>query len=1697
MRRVACVAAVVAVTPTRLFSSSFSDGGDGASSSSRGTYPRPSGRFGNTRPSTGSTGYTSRTARRSNTDGGGSASGQASRHPYNASQQREAAGSTTPASAHPVTAKPVEGDVVEGEQPDHTVEMEEEIPAVQRNVKNHYTNLFKPRPKPLSFTSSFTEEEMKPHERVDEMAASRSQHALGRNGGRAVAQPSVNRTTVSEGREDKPVARRQSSIQADEDDDNDAHDTQDASLEEQEQEVTRLYSKDELHHLSRRGERDAAASAPRSGVRRGDRVRKGSAAVAAHTQAKARANADVDVLRAMECDEDEDDAVESVNTRRYRAPTDDVDDVAGEDEVGGGEDTSATEEAGSPGATAAGTVEAATTEDEVDDDDGEAHDNEDDSAFQSIRKHPFYADLIRRVEKNMIRFRKDVRASGRYSADAVNECVRPLLQLTDFPFTTQQLGQMTHAINAIVLKNSLADRRACRRLHLYRSPDTDLVLDWSVEDFLRRRYESIHVSWEPMDVVYRRFGWSPAQMSDRDCLVYFAEFGEFVELAELRMTDGNKPDAVLIEDPVAQADRKPIPASHLLIRRKSSVETEPSLTESVRLMGQPALQTPQRGKKSAHSRQPNTVADVFAAVEQAANEVDGDEATKLTHAMNVVRSTDQATRPAGRTIKEFSVGHQHARQTAESRAHGAGEGTEGSSAAGAGQSQRYSPERYDAVNAAYHRTKVEVSLLRRRLLSTDSVDQASMMQDKLSKARKELARLGEQLSQLRQQRREEEEQQQRRAAADEDEEARETTLAPGTSARQLDKEDTGAADDDGADQQQDSHGGSSDADDAEVGFAIPRHQPNYPEAPEHATAFRKNDDAAGDVDDEEIDLALAEYDRDVQGGAAATNAAAPSSSAPSWSATKPAAPAAATVDADLDEDVETSDAAAEQDEEQEGGDDDHRVVAQSRRDDETAAADSADDAEETQLMADEEVAAEEPAASTDTQAELEEVVETANEEAAEDVKTAMEEEDTGVTGGGSPPRAALAQRRASLSAAVEQARGTLAQLETRQREQQAEMERLLREATDKLRGLEEQLATVEAEEAELAAAEESAAAAAAEKAAREEAEAKARELQERREAELAAQREEARLAQERKRQAEQAALEMEKELLRKLEEVRAQLRGEAAAFNATKTAEQNAASSVSTARTATANASPEAAVGENGAASGGGAVREKPAAPSPGAATSNFMCSPEQYDGLHLAADRLRKEITTLERQMEEEGDEDDETLMAVLAASRADLEELDECIASVQHNASWAAPQDAKREKERSLDAGVVDSEAKRIQEEIDEHRFHISLLEKRLHHSTQRNTMSKLEQRIIAARREISRLRMEQDRLRRAGRDAYGAMGLPASISIAETLAHEVKDSEEKRRVKAAMMATESSARYHGASSNSADDVGGDGAESGVVGTVADEMEGAGAVDEVAQTAEDGEDDELAATSAAAVSAPVDAEEDAAEDLAASAATSANRVEAFSEDDDEEEAYFRDVAEVTTVGSGAGEGAAAASTAESTTTVAQSDSTSAVEKEVTTEADTGVTAAIPPPSVNEDPEARRLRLRLNEMLSNIQHLQDGIVAQERTTDYDDDETEEVLLEMKRKLSQLLRLRDDVHRRLLESTRAQSTAVPARADSAAPPVTPVATSATKPAQLVEAAKMRAPRRETSARAATATRAVPAARRVREMAKLKSKGSRA
>lgn len=1009
--------------------------------------------------------------------------------------------------------------------------------------------------------------------------------------------------------------------------------------------------------------------------------------------------------------------------------------------------------------------------------------------FEEIRRHPFFTDLLQKVERNMIRFRKETRSSGRYSLEAVNECVRPLLQLTDYPLTAVQLSQLANCISPAVLRSSLRDHSTNRRLQLYRSDDTDLLLDWSVEDFLRRRYESIHISWEPMEVVCRRYGWSPDVMSDRDYLLYFSAFPQLVELAELEVTPQGQPKAIPIHDPVALATQRTIPPTHLLIRRKASADSEPSLTESVRLMGSPAMATPIKGKKAQRMRQHggDSVADYFGAVESVADEVDGTEDAKLHHAMENVSPLRQASRPAGRTIREFSIPKaiQSGNPTVATAA-------EAKPLPTPSRTAEFDQKKFEALSNKYHNTKVEISLLRRRLLSTDSVDKAQEMQAQLSTSRRELLQLEHELEHM----------------------------------REL-KRTMGLAD-------------------TVAGFTVPRGRPQYSEAPEHTTVFSKNGGAAEDIDDAEIDQAIRDYNEE---------------EALIAEGRMPPASYRSVVREELELDDEADDAESGLE----------------------AAVDAVAEEVEGQKLELHSKAAANSTSTTTTSAAT-----TSNPKPV----SRLEE---------------LELLREKLSSAAKEAHRHLSITQERRREALASWDQQVSSAESKVESIEQKLEEVVHEESNLK-----------EAAAREEAERKAREVEARLKAQreeqlliLERQRERARVAQmeaaralERQKAAEKEALAMEEELQQKLRDVRAKLRAvqEKEASEVTGVAapsREGAGEGVAVPGTASAQEALEPEekteallVGQHASETAPSASATAPQSTS-SALGSQFMCTPEQYDGLHLAADRLRKEILTLESQMEEEGDEDDETLMAVLAASRADLEELEDCVGSVQANAPWAAERDAKRGMEQLQSAKVADSETARLQVEIDQHRFNISLLEKRLHHTTLRHVIAKLEERIIAARRSISRLRMEQDRLRRSGHDA---MGIPASISIAETLAREGKEADDAKFA-----------------------------------------------EEVRRAAND--------------EGCIDEKASAVEENSSSAA----------------EGQLRDAKE-----SGA------------------------------------------KPAPLGDAEAQKLQARLEGMVEDIQHLQDSIEAQEQHTDYDDDETESVLVEMKAKLNQLLRLRDEVQKALV-----------------------------------------------------------------------------
>ncbi|KAG5469685.1 hypothetical protein CUR178_01823 [Leishmania enriettii] len=1128
---------------------------------------------------------------------------------------------------------------------------------------------------------------------------------------------------------------------------------------------------------------------------------------------------------------------------------------------------------------------------------------EDEDEFAEIRSHPFFMDMLRRVERNMIRFRKETRAAGRYSLEAVNECVRPLLQLTDYPLTARQLSHLSHSISPAVLKSSLRDRAACRHLQLYRSQDTDLLLDWSKEDFLRRRYESVHLSWEPMDVICRRFGWTPEMMSDRDYLLYFSAFPEYVEMAEMQTTAKGEPKAIPIDDPVSRAAKDPISASRLLLRRKASVDAEPSLTESIRLMGSPAVATPAKGKKAQRMRQHagDSVADYFDAVEVTASAVDGDEATKLQHAADNVPPLRQASHPGGRTIREFSIPKSHAAEAPQAP-------PVVSSNEDMANEATFDQRKFEELSSAYHNTKVENLLLRRRMLGTDSVDQAQELQRQLASGRSEQLRLEQELERMR--------------------ELKRTAPTSRNSAK----------------------------------FTVPRGQPQYPEAPEHTTEYSKNGSAVEDINDDEIEQALKEFK---ENEAMRMTERRPMTSA---ARSTPSLAPHHTITTNTSADAVVDDGSEEVEEViEEVEDEDDDLMASRHAAVEVLRANTQDGLLTTESKVDDsaekyggafanEAANESPErCSQPWQDELSAAVEQHEAE--------MEEEEDGLTAAFNDTPATtpasrleqLASLHDRLSSAADRARRYVATVQARRQDVLERLNRQLADANAKVEQLEDQLATVEEEQTTLQ-----------DTLAREEAERKALEVEaqlkaqrEKRLAELEQQRERARLAQEAaaravesQKKAEREALAMEEELQRKLREVQSKLRAlhdSDSAVHSTAAAEEpeveeaseeehaaavreesslhsrvseSAARAAAPVRHAAAEAAPNAV----------GDVDDASASPVP---AGQFMCTPEQYDGLHLAAERLKKEIAALESQMEEEGDEEDEALMAVLAASRSDLEELEDCIGSVQANAPWAASRDAKRARENALSAEVADTDAHRLQSSIDHHRFQISLLEKRLQHTSKKTVITKLKSRIVQARKSITHLRMEQDRLRRAGRDS---MGLPPSLSIAETLAHELKDDEEAKLTEEVPTET---------------------------------------------------GDDRCGDSVSAKRSVLDSDAQASGD----------------------DRRYGTVVDVTS--SDRMEGSEAAAHAPSA------------------------------PS----PDAEKLRLRLDSMVKDIQHLQDSIEAQERTTDYDDDETEVVLREMKDKLSQLLRLRDQVQRALVE----ESVNGPATAGGPTPVIRPALAAAGAP----------------------------------------------
>ncbi|EPY17236.1 hypothetical protein STCU_10739 [Strigomonas culicis] len=286
-------------------------------------------------------------------------------------------------------------------------EEDEFTPPPQRNVKNHYAGLFKPRPKKISFTSKFDSVDMEAREPdlfVSSTAPKRHH------------QPSSSSSSKKWSHDRRPQ-KEERPIEA---------------VEEEDDYVEVEPSKKFVANRK---------VAP------------------VHKSVEAQEDDGDDVLRALEIPEEGDD--DEVPSSYKASEEDERTLVRAEDNKN--------------------RVAAMEEEDEAEE--------EGDASMKVVREHPFFKDLVTRLNKDMIRFRKDIRVSGRYNAEVINTCVRPLLQLTDYPFTAVQIAHLANAINPAVLKSSLSDLHACRRLHLYRSRDTELLLDWSVEDFLRRRYE--------------------------------------------------------------------------------------------------------------------------------------------------------------------------------------------------------------------------------------------------------------------------------------------------------------------------------------------------------------------------------------------------------------------------------------------------------------------------------------------------------------------------------------------------------------------------------------------------------------------------------------------------------------------------------------------------------------------------------------------------------------------------------------------------------------------------------------------------------------------------------------------------------------------------------------------------------------------------------------------------------------------------------------------------------------------------------------------------------------------------------------------------------------------------------------------------------------------------------------------------------
>lgn len=1069
--------------------------------------------------------------------------------------------------------------------------------------------------------------------------------------------------------------------------------------------------------------------------------------------------------------------------------------------------------------------------------------------FRNIRHHSFFKELVQRIQTEMPATRSTYET---YSKDVVNTFIRPLLQLVDKAFTVDQLHQLAEKINPSVLRETLRTETAQRAYHLFFSTKLGTVLDWSAEDFLRRRYEGIHLSWEPMEVVSKRFNWTPETMTNSDILVYLSKFEHLIELARAETING-KPKALPIRNPLELARRGGISPSLLLIRRKPGENTEPSLTESIRLMGTSSLTSP--SSKNTRSRRmvaKDSVPGVFKAIEESVgddNPLSNTSFSRVRRAIDKVSPTRQAHYPVGRVIKEFSLGRRETStpsanstttsiptftsSTSSPASHLNRTGTtaekkvlqrEVNDNEGDGTpSTNFNQYEFDNLCGVYHRRKVEISLLRRRLSNITSSDQSAMLHDRLTNAKKELQAVGEQLKIL-------------RALKDEMRSSKRSSLKSRTASvtttttLPLSK----------------SYNSIEEKKPEKTSMTTPTSAASsIPEAPLEPRptpdSSPKNCNAAVDQVEEEV----IEEEEEVEEEFAAQEAENTEEEEMCSSTTleeelsdvPPSSGVFSSASSENEEDVmecgvftsEKESAAAElaasaakefeDDEiEQEEFDENNQwsahqeyasrlkrqaVAARAIRvleeevDEDYATMQELERAEEELEMEgsnastqsveevnDEEMRHEEQESGATLESCGEEVGERnlANPSGEEDeYYEGAEEVDASdertVVRQLSHEEEQLRHKMEATQLVLEKTTREWLALEKRMKEAldlhntrlaQFEVElKSIREREDRVRTVEERLTREEVEYTALKAAEERARAA-------------EEKLQAEREATREAQ-QAAKLAQERQFEAEQAMLEYEKERMSKnapLSSVASSLEDEPSGSTSASTSakaevaeeqesEASYSSSSSSDEAAAASTVEEPAGAESTAASD---VQLTTKRADGSYSVSDFMCTPEQYDGLHCAAKRLRREIATLEREMEDGDAEDDETLMSVLAASRADLEELEECITSVQHNADWAAASDAARLETENENRFCISPAAQELQEAIDTHNFNLTLLEKRLHVATQRGVISKLEQGIVHARRELSRLRREQDRHRRLG-DTSSLSGVSDSASISKS--------------------------------------------------------------------------------------------------------------------------------------------------------------------------------------------------------------------------------------------------------------------------------------------------------------------------------------